>query len=314
MAAGSLLALLDDIATILDDVSVMTKVAAKKTAGVLGDDLALNAQQVSGVKAERELPVVWAVAKGSFVNKVILVPSALAISYFAPWAITPLLMVGGAYLCFEGFEKIAHKFLHKDEVESHQAEIKQANKNDKVDLVALEKDKIKGAVRTDFILSAEIIVIALGTVSTEVFSKQVTVVTLIALVMTIGVYGLVASIVKLDDLGLHLMLKKGESFFKQLQRKIGAKIVAFAPYLMRTLSIVGTAAMFMVGGSIIGHGFTALHHISENVSANLQNLPAVGSVLAVISPILIDAVIGVIVGAICVTVFEVVKKLLPKKG
>ena len=314
MAAGSLLALLDDIATILDDVSVMTKVAAKKTAGVLGDDLALNAQQVSGVKAERELPVVWAVAKGSFVNKVILVPSALAISYFAPWAITPLLMVGGAYLCFEGFEKIAHKFLHKDEVESHQAEIKQANKNDKVDLVALEKDKIKGAVRTDFILSAEIIVIALGTVSTEVFSKQVTVVTLIALVMTIGVYGLVASIVKLDDLGLHLMLKKGENFFKQLQRKIGAKIVAFAPYLMRTLSIVGTAAMFMVGGSIIGHGFPALHHISKNVSANLQNLPAIGSVLAMISPILIDAVIGVIVGAICVTVFEVVKKLLPKKG
>jgi len=313
MAAGSLLALLDDMATILDDVSVMTKVAAKKTAGVLGDDLALNAQQVSGVKAERELPVVWAVAKGSFVNKVILVPSALAISYFAPWAITPLLMVGGAYLCFEGFEKIAHKLLHKDEVESHQAEIKQANKNDKVDLVALEKDKIKGAVRTDFILSGEIIVIALGTVSNEIFSKQATVVALIALVMTIGVYGLVAGIVKLDDLGLHLMLKKGENFFKQLQRKIGAKIVAFAPYLMRTLSIVGTAAMFMVGGSIIGHGFPALHHISENVSANLQNLPAIGSVLAMISPILIDAVIGVIVGAICVTLFEVVKKLLPKK-
>jgi len=314
MAAGSLLALLDDIATILDDVSVMTKVAAKKTAGVLGDDLALNAQQVSGVKAERELPVVWAVAKGSFVNKVILVPSALAISYFAPWAITPLLMVGGAYLCFEGFEKIAHKFLHKDEVESHQAEIKQANKNDKVDLVALEKDKVKGAVRTDFILSGEIIVIALGTVSNEIFSKQATVVALIALVMTIGVYGLVAGIVKLDDLGLHLMLKKGEHFFKQLQRKIGAKIVAFAPYLMRTLSIVGTAAMFMVGGSIIGHGFPALHHINESISAYLQNLPAIGSILAVISPILIDAIIGVIVGAICVTVFEVVKKLLPKKG
>ena len=314
MAAGSLLALLDDIATILDDVSVMTKVAAKKTAGVLGDDLALNAQQVSGVKAERELPVVWAVAKGSFVNKVILVPSALAISYFAPWAITPLLMVGGAYLCFEGFEKIAHKFLHKDEVESHEAEIKQANKNDKVDLVALEKDKIKGAVRTDFILSAEIIVIALGTVSTEVFSKQVTVVTLIALVMTIGVYGLVAGIVKLDDLGLHLMLKKGENFVKQLQRKIGAKIVAFAPYLMRTLSIVGTAAMFMVGGSIIGHGFPALHHINENISAYLQNLPAIGGVLAVISPILIDAIIGVIVGAICVAVYEIIKKMLPKKG
>lgn len=314
MAAGSLLALLDDIATILDDVSVMTKVAAKKTAGVLGDDLALNAQQVSGVNADRELPVVWAVAKGSFINKVILVPSALAISYFAPWAITPLLMVGGAYLCFEGFEKIAHKFLHKEEAKSHQAEIKQANKEDKVDLVAVEKNKIKGAVRTDFILSGEIIVIALGTVSSEVFSKQATVVTLIALVMTIGVYSLVAGIVKLDDLGLYLMLKKGQNFFKQLQRQIGAKIVAFAPYLMRTLSIVGTAAMFMVGGSIIGHGFPVLHHINENISAYLQNLPTVGSILAAISPILVDAIIGVIVGAICVTIFEFIKKLLPKKG
>ncbi len=313
MAAGSLLALLDDIATILDDVSVMTKVAAKKTAGVLGDDLALNAQQVSGVKAERELPVVWAVAKGSFINKVILVPSALAISYFAPWAITPLLMVGGAYLCFEGFEKIAHKFLHKEEAKSHQTEIKQANKEDKVDLVAVEKNKIKGAVRTDFILSGEIIVIALGTVSTEIFSKQATVVTLIALVMTIGVYGLVAGIVKLDDLGFYLMLKKGQNFFEKLQRQIGAKIVAFAPYLMRTLSIVGTAAMFMVGGSIIGHGFPALHHLNENISAYLQNLPTIGSILASISPILVDAIIGVIVGAICVTIFEIIKKLLTKK-
>lgn len=313
MAAGSLLALLDDIATILDDVSVMTKVAAKKTAGVLGDDLALNAQQVSGVRADRELPVVWAVAKGSFVNKLILVPSALAISYFAPWAITPLLMIGGAYLCFEGFEKIAHKFLHKQDDETHKTAIKQAVEDPQVDLVTLEKDKIKGAIRTDFILSAEIIVIALGTVSTEIFSKQVTVVAAIALIMTIGVYGLVAGIVKLDDLGLHLMLKKGQSFFKQLQRKIGAKILAFAPYLMRTLSIVGTAAMFMVGGSIIGHGVPVLHHFSEHVAGILQRLPTVGGILAVISPILIDAVIGLIVGAICVAVFEAAKALLPKK-
>lgn len=313
MAAGSLLALLDDIATILDDVSVMTKVAAKKTAGVLGDDLALNAQQVSGVKAERELPVVWAVAKGSFINKLILVPSALAISYFAPWAITPLLMIGGAYLCFEGFEKIAHKFLHKQDDETHKAAIKQAVENPQVDLVALEKDKIKGAIRTDFILSAEIIVIALGTVSTEIFSKQVAVVATIALIMTVGVYGLVAGIVKLDDLGLHLMLKQGQSFFKQLQRKVGAKILAFAPYLMKTLSIVGTAAMFMVGGSIIGHGVPALHHFSEHIAEILQQLPTIGGVLAIISPILIDAIIGLIVGAICVIVFETVKTLLPKK-
>ncbi|MES2502723.1 MAG: DUF808 domain-containing protein [Pseudomonadota bacterium] len=313
MAAGSLLALLDDIATILDDVSVMTKVAAKKTAGVLGDDLALNAQQVSGVAAERELPVVWAVAKGSFINKLILVPAALAISYFAPWAITPLLMIGGAFLCFEGFEKIAHKFLHAEEDASHNKVLEQAVADPKVDLVALEKDKIKGAIRTDFILSAEIIVIALGTVSTEIFSKQIAVVSAIALIMTVGVYGLVAGIVKLDDFGLHLMLKKGQSFFKQLQRKIGEKLLAFAPILMRTLSVVGTAAMFMVGGSIIGHGVPALHHFSENVAAYLQNLPAVGSTLAFISPILVDAIIGLIVGAICVAVFELIKKLLPKK-
>ena len=313
MPAGSLLALLDDIATILDDVSVMTKVAVKKTSGVLGDDLALNAQQVSGVSAERELPVVWAVARGSFINKLILVPSSLAISYFAPWAITPLLMIGGAYLCFEGAEKLAHKFLHKEEDKAHGEAIKQAIADPAIDLVALEKDKIKGAVRTDFILSAEIIVIALGTVSTAAFSKQASVVTAIALLMTVGVYGLVAGIVKLDDLGLHLMLKKGTTFYRQCQRKIGQKLLAFAPYLMRTLSVVGTAAMFMVGGSIIGHGVPALHHLSENIVTYLQNLPTIGSTLAFISPIVVDAIIGLMVGAICVAVFELAKKLLPKK-
>ena len=314
MAAGSLLALLDDIATILDDVSVMTKVAAKKTAGVLGDDLALNAQQVSGVNAERELPVVWAVAKGSFINKLILVPSALAISYFIPWLITPLLMIGGAYLCFEGFEKIAHKFLHQQEDESHSKALVQAVADPKIDMVALEKDKIKGAIRTDFILSAEIIVIALGTVANEVFSKQVTVVSLIAVVMTVGVYGLVAGIVKLDNLGLHLMLKKGKSFYRQLQRKIGERILAFAPYLMRTLSVVGTAAMFMVGGSIIGHGVPVLQHFSENIAEVMRDLPAIGGVMATIAPVIVDGIIGLIVGAICVAVYELVKKLLPKKA
>lgn len=314
MATGSLLALLDDITSILDDVALMTKVAAKKTAGVLGDDLALNAQQVSGVDASRELPVVWAVAKGSFINKLILVPAALAISYFAHWAITPLLMLGGAYLCFEGFEKIAHKFLHSNQqVENHNVDFKKASTAVNVDLVVLEKDKIKGAVRTDFILSAEIIVIALGTVATATFSKQATVVSLIAIIMTVGVYGLVAAIVKLDDLGLHLMLKKGSSQLTLLQRNIGTKILAFAPYLMRTLSVVGTAAMFMVGGSIIGHGLPFLHHFTEHVVAFLQKLPAIGNILAVISPILIDAVIGLIVGAICVAVYALVKKVLPKK-
>ncbi len=314
MAAGSLLALLDDIATILDDVSVMTQIAAKKTAGVLGDDLALNAQQVSGVAAERELPVVWAVAKGSFINKLILVPSALAISYFAPWAITPLLMLGGAYLCFEGFEKIAHKLLHsKQEDAAHETKLEQAVAGPSVDLVELEKDKIKGAIRTDFILSAEIIVIALGTVATATFSKQATVVSIIAVIMTAGVYGLVAGIVKLDDLGLHLMLKKGKSFYRQLQRKIGEKILAFAPYLMRTLSVVGTAAMFIVGGSIIGHGAPFLHHFTEQVIEFLQKLPTIGSALATISPIIIDGIIGLIVGAICVGLFEMINKIRQKK-
>ncbi len=313
MAGGSLLMLLDDITTMLDDVSVMTKVAAKKTAGVLGDDLALNAQQVSGVDASREIPVVWAVAKGSFINKLILVPSALAISYFIPWLITPLLMIGGAFLCFEGFEKIAHKFLHKDDADNHDKAIKQAVADPKIDMVELEKDKIKGAIRTDFILSAEIIVIALGTVATEVFSKQVAVVTAIALIMTIGVYGLVAGIVKLDDLGLHLMLKKGTSLFKQITRKIGAGILAFAPKLMRFLSIAGTAAMFLVGGSIIGHGIPAIHHMSEALIASVQNLPAIGGVLKVVGPMLVDGLVGLIVGAICVAGFMLVQKVMPKK-
>ena len=313
MATGSLLMLLDDITTMLDDVSVMTKVAAKKTAGVLGDDLALNAQQVSGVDASRELPVVWAVAKGSFINKLILVPSALAISYFIPWLITPLLMIGGAFLCFEGFEKIAHKFLHKQDDESHNKALAQAVSDPTIDMLVLEKDKIKGAIRTDFILSAEIIVIALGTVATEVFSRQVAVVSAIALIMTVGVYGLVAGIVKLDDLGLHLMLKKGASFYRQLQRKIGEKILAFAPYLMRTLSVLGTAAMFMVGGSIIGHGVPFLHHFSQYIAEVMYDLPAIGSVMAIVAPVIVDGIIGLIVGAICVAVYEIVKKLLSKK-
>ena len=311
MATGSLLALLDDIATILDDVSVMTQMAAKKTAGVLGDDLALNAQQVSGVAAERELPVVWAVAKGSFINKLILVPAALAISYFAPWAITPLLMVGGAYLCFEGFEKIAHKLLHgAKEEENHDKALDQAIIDPKVDLVALEKDKIKGAIRTDFVLSAEIIVIALGTVADKLFSQQVTVVSIIAIIMTVGVYGLVAGIVKLDDLGLHLMLKKGKSVFKQMIRKIGSWLLAATPYLMRFLSVAGTAAMFMVGGSIIGHGMPFVHHMSESMVEILQS---VNGILAAIAPHLLDAVVGLIVGAICVGLFEIGTKLIRKK-
>jgi predicted DNA repair protein MutK len=284
--ATSLLALLDDIATILDDVAVMTKVAAKKTAGVLGDDLALNAEQVSGVRAERELPVVWAVAKGSAVNKLILVPAALAISYFAPWLITPLLMVGGAYLCFEGFEKIAHKFLHQND--AHDQAIHAAMAAPETDLVALEHSKIKGAIRTDFVLSAEIIVIALGTVATATFAKQASVVTAIAVIMTVGVYGLVAGIVKLDDLGLYLLQKR-----QGAAQALGRGILWFAPKLMKTLSIVGTAAMFMVGGGILMHGFAWLHHHSIALTQSLgwaQGIATTG----------LDALLGVVAGAVLV--------------
>ncbi len=299
--ASSLLALLDDIATILDDVAVMTKVAAKKTAGVLGDDLALNAQQVSGVLAERELPVVWAVAKGSAVNKLILVPAALAISYFIPWLITPLLMVGGAYLCFEGFEKIAHKLLHSPQEDAaHAQEIMQAVEHPTVDLVVLEKDKIKGAIRTDFVLSAEIIVIALGTVAAAAFTKQVAVVVAIAAVMTVGVYGLVAGIVKLDDAGLYLLQKPNRS-----ARAVGHGIMWFAPKLMKTLSIVGTAAMFMVGGGILVHGWPWLHHAIEALAAPLGAFQVVGTTL-------VDALAGMVAGAVVLGVWTNVQKIRRK--
>jgi predicted DNA repair protein MutK len=308
MAGSSLLALLDDIASILDDVSLMTKVAAKKTAGVLGDDLALNAQQVAGVRAERELPVVWAVAVGSLKNKAILVPAALAISAFAPWAITPLLMVGGAYLCFEGFEKIAHKYLHPDD--SHKAELAQALRDPQIDLVALEKDKIKGAIRTDFILSAEIIVIALGTVATATFAEQVAVVVGIALLMTVGVYGLVAGIVKLDDAGFYLAARKGAGALMDGVRGFGRMLVSAAPKLMKFLSVVGTLAMFMVGGGILTHGWPwasgMLHHAEEAVGS----VAGIGPVLAAVTPSLINAVAGVIAGGLVLAGVTAVSALL----
>ena len=263
MATSSLLALIDDIATLLDDVSLMTKVAAQKTAGVLGDDLALNAQQVSGVQADRELPVVWAVAKGSLVNKAILVPAAMAISALAPWAITPLLMVGGTYLCFEGFEKIAHKFLHRaEDDEVRRAEQIKALADETVDIVAFEKDKIKGAVRTDFILSAEIIVISLCTVAGVPLGQQLAVLAAIAVVMTVGVYGVVAGIVKLDDWGLYLSRRQAA-----WRRSLGGLILQGAPWLMKGLSVVGTAAMFFVGGGILVHGWPWLHHAVEGIAA-----------------------------------------------
>jgi uncharacterized protein len=298
MAAGSLLALLDDIATILDDVAVLTKVATKKTAGVLGDDLALNAQQVAGVRAERELPVVWAVAKGSALNKAILVPAALAISAFVPWLITPLLIVGGLFLCFEGVEKLAHKFLHsKQEDDAHHAELTHALADPNADLQAVERDKIKGAIRTDFILSAEIIVIALGTVAGEPLGTQVGVLVGIAILMTIGVYGLVAGIVKLDDLGLHLSQRGGA------QAALGRAILRVAPWLMKALSIAGTAAMFLVGGGIVVHGVPALHHLVEGWTA------AVGGALGTLVEMLGNAGIGIAAGALVLLAVTLGKKV-----
>ncbi|ATQ73334.1 hypothetical protein CR152_01545 [Massilia violaceinigra] len=309
MAASSLLALIDDIATILDDVAVMSKVAAKKTAGVLGDDLALNAQQVTGVKADRELPVVWAVAKGSFLNKAILVPAALAISAFLPQAITPLLMIGGAYLCFEGFEKIAHKYLHSPaEDAAHHEQLVKALSDESVDLVALEKEKIKGAVRTDFILSAEIIVISLGTVEKAPFGQQVAVLTTIAIVMTVGVYGLVAGIVKLDDAGLYLSERANGA-----ARAFGRLLLSAAPKLMKTLSVVGTAAMFMVGGGILEHGIGALHHLVDDAATAAGAVAGIGPVLKAIVPTLIDAIVGLIAGALVLGVVMGAKRLFKGK-
>ena len=300
--ATSLLLLLDDIATVLDDVSILTKVAAKKTAGVLGDDLALNAQQVSGVKAERELPVVWAVCKGSFVNKAILVPAALAIGTWLPWLVTPLLMIGGAFLCFEGCEKLAHKFLHKEEHAAGVSKHEQAVADEAVDLVAAEKDKIKGAVRTDFILSAEIIAITLGTVQGQPFVTQLTVLVGIALAMTVGVYGLVAGIVKLDDAGLYLSRREGAA-----TRALGRGILASAPWLMKALSIAGTAAMFLVGGGILVHGVPALGHALEDWALHA------GALVGGLGSMGVNAGVGLVAGAIVLAVVELVKKVLRKR-
>ncbi len=299
--ASSLLALLDDITTVLDDVAILSKLAAKKTSGVLGDDLALNAQQVTGVAAERELPVVWAVAKGSLLNKAILVPAALAISAFAPWAVTPLLMLGGAFLCFEGFEKLAHKFLHGaagDETQAEAQALRRAAADPQLDLVALERDKIRGAVRTDFILSAEIIAITLGTVAGADFMTRLLVLSGIAFVMTVGVYGLVAGIVKLDDAGLALSRRPATA-------GLGRAILAAAPWLMKALSVAGTAAMFLVGGGILTHGLPGAHALIHHA---VQALGLSGG-LQSLAELLADALTGVLAGALIVGALSLWQRL-----
>ena len=309
MAGSSLLTLLDDIATLLDDVSAMSKVAAKKTAGVLGDDLALNAQQVSGVRAQRELPVVWAVFKGSAVNKLVLVPLALVLSAVVPWIITPLLMMGGAFLCYEGFEKVAHRLLHpKREDETKHAERLEAIADQNVDMVEFEKRRIRGAVRTDAILSAEIIVIALGTVQDAELAVRIGVLSAIAVLVTIGVYGLVAAIVKLDDLGIHLLDVEGNSRLATARRKAGKLILSLAPKLMKTLSILGTAAMFLVGGGILVHGVPiaaeALHHLEEMTG---------GGSLSLFANLLFTGAAGMLAGGVLVGLQSLVRKILPAK-
>lgn len=314
MAIASLLALIDDIASVLDDVAILTKVAAKKTAGVLGDDLALNAQQVAGVHAQRELPVVWAVAKGSLLNKAILVPAALAISALAPWAVIPLLMLGGGFLCFEGFEKLAHRFLHDPgEERSRHAELAQALSAPEVDLVALERNKIRGAIRTDFILSAEIIAITLGIVAGSSFMTRVVVLSAIAVVMTAGVYGLVAGIVKLDDGGLILRQVKGDSAAARLQRRIGAAILTAAPWLMKSLSVLGTAAMFLVGGGILVHGVAPLQNRIDALAHAVADLPAVGGMMQALVPLLLDAILGIVAGALVLAAVTAVKRVRKSK-
>ncbi|MEX9251174.1 DUF808 family protein [Pseudenterobacter timonensis] len=297
MAGSSLLTLLDDIATLLDDISVMGKVAAKKTAGVLGDDLSLNAQQVTGVRANRELPVVWGVAKGSFLNKVILVPLALLISAFIPWAITPLLMIGGAFLCFEGVEKVIHSFSHK-EGETPQARRERLEALAAQDPKAFERDKVKGAIRTDFILSAEIVAITLGIVSEAPLLDQVLVLSGIAILVTIGVYGLVGFIVKLDDMGYWLAEKQSV-----LARGIGKGLLVLAPWLMKSLTIIGTLAMFLVGGGIVVHGITPLHHAIEHLAAGF------GAFVAAVLPTLLNMVVGFIVGLVVFAGVKAVEKL-----
>ncbi|MEE4146861.1 MAG: DUF808 domain-containing protein [Halieaceae bacterium] len=315
MAGSSLLLLLDDIAAVLDDVATMTKVAARKTAGVLGDDLAVNAEKVTGVRADRELPVVWAVAKGSFRNKLILVPAALALSLLASWAITPALVMGGLYLCYEGFEKLAHSFLHGAAQEKeHRRELLKQVADPAVDLVKFEQARVKGAIRTDFILSAEIIVLTLGIVADRPFVTQVLVLSGIAIVMTVGVYGLVAGIVKMDDAGLHLSQREGQGGWPSFLRRLGRGLLAFAPWLMKALSVVGTVAMFMVGGGILVHGFHVLDEWIVTLAGHVAAMSGPGPLLAAATPTLLSMLVGVVAGALVLAVISGWRRLMPGRG
>ncbi|MBD8681296.1 DUF808 domain-containing protein [Pseudomonas sp. CFBP 13719] len=291
MAGASLLTLLDDVTTLLDDVALLTKTTTQKTAGVLGDDLALNAQQVSGVRADRELPVVWAVAKGSLKNKAILVPGAMLISSFIPWAITPILLVGGAYLCLEGFEKVAHKYISNDsDADEARASAKAAAGKTPAEI---EKMKIKGAIKTDFVLSIEILSIALGTVQGASLLNQFLVLSLVALLVTVGVYGLVAAIVRLDDVGMYLEKKRST-----VAQAVGRKIILSAPILMKVLTFVGTLAMFLVGGGILIHSIPMLGQAMQGIEHATHAIPLAGKALGYVVPLVVEAVVGLVAGGL----------------
>ena len=315
MAGGSLLVLLDDIAAVLDDVALMTKVAAKKTIAVMGDDLAVNAEKVTGVRADRELPVVWAVAKGSLRNKCILVPAALIISFVAPWLIGPALIIGGLFLCYEGFEKIAHTASRNSKRgAAHQQKRVEQLAASSVDLAQYEQTKIKGAIRTDFILSAEIIVLTLGVVAGMTFLGQVLVVSTIAFAMTVSVYGLVAGIVKLDDAGLYLMEKKGPGVWPTFMRWIGWRFVIFAPWLMKFLTVVGTVAMFMVGGGILVHGFDQLQEAVQTLATDIAQIESVGPLLALLTPTLCSILIGIVAGGLVLASVTLSRRLMGREA
>lgn len=278
MAAG-IFAILDDIAVLLDDAAVISKVAAKKTVGVLGDDLAVGAEKASGFSASRELPVLWAITKGSFRNKLIILPLAFLLSAFLPWLIVPILLIGGVYLAFEGAEKV-YEYLSGQTHEKPSVE----TITDPKELLAAEEKKIKSAILTDFILSIEIIIIALGTVATQTLPIQIVVVTVIAILATIGVYGLVALLVRMDDAGLHLLERSEEMTggSKRLYKMTGELLVAALPKVIKLLSIVGTIAMLLVGGGIFVHHIDAVHHALESMPGILSEL-TIGSIIGFIA-------------------------------
>lgn len=287
MASG-FFAILDDVATLMDDVASMTKIAGKKTAGILGDDLAVNAEKASGFMSERELPVLWAITKGSLLNKVIILPFAFLLSAFVPIAIIIILLIGGLYLAYEGAEKI-YEFLVPH---THEKVSPLAKELTKEEILAVEKEKIKSAILTDFILSVEIVIIALGTVTHQTIQIQIGVVTIIALIATVGVYGIVALIIRMDEFGLKLInLNEEDNSFSD---KVGKLLISALPKVIKSLTVIGTIALLLVSGGIFVHNLDFIHHFGESI-----NIPG----------ILFEFLVGLVVGAVVLLVVMSGKKL-----